>query len=135
MDFASGLHIAKNHIVVSYFCENQTYKDVNTIFSLKFDSAKSYEWMRICVITLVLSQAVMSFLKIFMVWVLPQTYLGLAIILFSAGFIIATVTCEAVVSSTLGSAAVAGCRYVNILIGSLVLVYLFHCILSLYSFV
>ena len=115
--------------------KTKTCKDVNTIFSLKFDSAENYDWIRICVVTLVLSQAVMSFLKIFMVWVLPKTYLGPVIILFSAGFIIATVTCEAVVSGTLGSAAVAGCRYVNILIGSLVLVYLFHCILSLYSFV
>ena len=113
--------------------KTKTCKDVNTIFSLKFDSAENYDWIRICVVTLVLSQAVMSFLKIFMVWVLPKTYLGLAIILFSAGFFIVVGTCEAVVSGTLGSTAVAGCRYVNILIGLLaLLIFIYFTTFSLF---
>ena len=79
------------------------------MFVLKFDQATSIEWIRISAITLTLSLTVMSFVKIFMVWLLPQTFLGLAIIVMSVGFFVMAGACETIITHSVGRSAVGVC--------------------------
>ena len=99
------------------FCSKHTHADINTFFALKFDQADSIEWIRISAITLTLSLTVMSFVKIFMVWLLPQTFLGLAIIVMSVGFFVVAGACETIVVNSVGRSAVGVCSYVNTFVG------------------
>lgn len=56
-----------------------------------------------------LSLTLMSFVKILLVWILPQTFIGLAIIVLSVGFILVVGGCETIVGNTLGTDAVGTC--------------------------
>ena len=91
------------------FCSKHTHADINTFFALKFDQADSIEWIRISAITLTLSLTVMSFVKIFMVWLLPETLLGLAILVMTVGFFVAAGACEAVITNSFGRSALGVC--------------------------
>ena len=88
---------------------NETCADVNTVFALKFDDATIAEWLQISGITFALSVGVMSFVKILMVWIVPKTFLGLAIILMWFGFVIVAGACQEIVSNTVGDAAIGAC--------------------------
>ena len=91
------------------FCSKHTHADINTFFALYFDEAESIEWIKICVITLIVSLTVMSFVKIFMVWLLPENLLGLAILVMTVGFFVATGACEAVITNSFGRSALGVC--------------------------
>ena len=83
--------------------------DINTIFTINFDAAKSRSWVQTAGITLGLSLGVMAFVDVFVVWLVPSTFLGLAIIVLVIGFIVVAATCEMVVSNALGNHAVGVC--------------------------
>ena len=89
------------HLTLS-FGSKQIYADINTFFALKFDQADSIEWIRISAITLTLSLTVMSFVKIFMVWLLPETLLGLAILVMTVGFFVTVGACETIMNNYFG---------------------------------
>ena len=76
---------------------------------MKFDQAQSIEWMKISGVTLILSLTVMSFVKIAMVWLLPENLLGLAIMVMTVGFFVATGACEAVITNSFGRSALGVC--------------------------
>ena len=90
-------------------CLTQPYEDINTVFALKFDNAKSIEWLKISAATLTLSLTVMSFIKIAMVWLLPQNFLGLAIIVMTVGFFVVAGACEAIITNSFGRSALGVC--------------------------
>ena len=94
-------------------CSKQLFEDINTVFSLKFDNAKSMEWLKISAVTLTLSLTVMSFVKIVMVWLLPRNFLGLAIIVMTVGFFVVAGACETIIVNSIGRASVGVCSYVN----------------------
>ena len=83
--------------------------DINAIFTLKFDAQTSRGWIQTAGITLALSLGVMAFVKVFMVWLLPSNFLGLAIILLTLGFIVVAGTCEIVVANAVGNDALGVC--------------------------
>ena len=67
------------------------------------------EWLKISAITLVLSSTVMSFVNIFMVWLLPHNFLGLAIIVMYVGFFVVAGACETLVANSVGHSALGVC--------------------------
>ena len=79
------------------------------MFAIKFDRKDTIDWLRISAMTLALSLTLMSFVKIFLVWVLPQTYLGLAMIILAVGFIVVVSGCEFVVENSFGTTAKVIC--------------------------
>ena len=102
------LALVKSREIFLFLCIH-ICADINTVFALKFDDAKIGEWLRITAITCTLSLTVMSFVKIFMAWLLPPTFLGFAIIALSIGFIIVAGVCEELVTNTVGDTAVGVC--------------------------
>ena len=82
------------------------HTDINTFFALKFDRVDSMMWLRISAVTLTLSLTVMAFIKIFMVWLLPESILGLAVFVMTLGFFMSAGACEAVVTNAFGHSGV-----------------------------
>ena len=91
------------------FGSKHIHADVNTIYTLYFDEAKSIAWMRISVSTLILSLTLMSFVKIFMVWLLPENLLGPAIMVMTVGFFVSAGACETVITNSFGRSALGVC--------------------------
>merc|ERR1712224_280986 len=87
---------------------------VNTYFTLFFSYGKSISWLRTTAVTMLLSVTLMSFVKILLVLILPQKFIGLAIIVLSTGFIVVAGTCESIVVNTLGQDSTGICSYVTI---------------------
>ena len=96
------------HLTLS-FGSKQINTDINTFFALKFGPADSIHWIRISMVTLTLSLTVMSFVKIFMVWILPENLLGLAIIVLTVGFFVAAGACETIITNSFGRSALGVC--------------------------
>ena len=63
-------------------------------YTMFFDYGKSVDWLRTTAITMLLSLTLMSFIKILIVWMLPQLFVGTAIIVITVGFLIVYGTCE-----------------------------------------
>merc|ERR1712037_788504 len=97
-----------SHATLAMFLSVALY--INTVFALKFDNAKSIEWLKISAATL----TVMSFIKIAMVWLLPRNFLGLAIIVMTVGFFVMAGACEAIITNSFGRSALGVCSYLTI---------------------
>ena len=70
--------------------------DINVIFGMKFTSGKIILWLQITMATLALDLVVVSFIKIFFVWLLPRIFLGVFIVVFLVAFVAMSAGCEAI---------------------------------------